>query len=260
MLSCRQEGKRKKEEAKDGGKNFGGWRAETAIMDFPKQRIILKELIPADLYLHSLGVAHTAYILAAHYGVNRREAYTAGLWHDYAKPCEAGDLLKKAAEINLDLDEITIMAGPVLHAFVGAAMLEKPGQPDNPELSGTGPASGVQTQQDKKNSSNFSNSLCSYFSRERLFNRSILNAVKLHTTGGPGMSMLEKIVYLADSIEPERDYPGVEEIRRAAFTDLNTALLKVLDNALRKVISRGNVIHPYTIAFRNELIKNSLKV
>lgn len=63
----------------------------------------------------------------------------------------------------------------------------------------------------------------------------ILNAVRFHTTGRPEMSLLEKIIYIADAIEPNRNYPGVDILRRIAEKDLDEACLRSLDNTIRYV-------------------------
>lgn len=75
----------------------------------------------------------------------------------------------------------------------------------------------------------------------------ILNAVSYHTTGRPGMSKLEKIIYIADAIEPNRDYPGVEQLRKAAFQDLDKACLMSLSNTIDFVTSKGNFLDEETI-------------
>jgi predicted HD superfamily hydrolase involved in NAD metabolism len=67
----------------------------------------------------------------------------------------------------------------------------------------------------------------------------ILNAVKFHTTGRAGMSLLEKVIFLADLIEPGRDYPGVEKIRNLAYKDLNKACLAAMENTLDYVTKKG---------------------
>lgn len=75
----------------------------------------------------------------------------------------------------------------------------------------------------------------------------ILNAVSYHTTGRPGMSKLEKIIYIADAIEPNRDYPGVEQLRKAAFQNLDKACLMSLSNTIEFVTANGNFLDEETI-------------
>ncbi len=68
------------------------------------------------------------------------------------------------------------------------------------------------------------------------------------------MSTLEKIIYIADYIEPGRDFPGVEELREITREDLDKGVLKGLENTILFVIKQGNLIHPLTIEARNFLI------
>ena len=83
----------------------------------------------------------------------------------------------------------------------------------------------------------------------------IINAVSYHTTGRAGMSTLEKVVYLADAIEPNRFYPGVDELRKAAYEDLDKACLMSLKNTARYVQSAGNYLDENTIFAKKYLEK-----
>ena len=82
----------------------------------------------------------------------------------------------------------------------------------------------------------------------------VLDAVKYHTLAKKDMSTLEKIIYIADYIEPGRDFPGVEELREITREDLDKGVLKGLENTILFVIKQGNLIHPLTIEARNFLI------
>jgi predicted HD superfamily hydrolase involved in NAD metabolism len=81
----------------------------------------------------------------------------------------------------------------------------------------------------------------------------VKNAIRYHTTGRVGMSDLEKVIILADAIEPGRRYPGVERIRELALRDLNTALAESFDNTLLYLIKTHQPIFPLTVMARNEL-------
>jgi predicted HD superfamily hydrolase involved in NAD metabolism len=81
------------------------------------------------------------------------------------------------------------------------------------------------------------------------------NAVRYHTSGRPGMSLLEKIVCLADAIEPGRKYPGVEQLRQIAETDLEEALARQLDGTIQFLIQRNQPLFPLTVLARNDLWK-----
>lgn len=75
----------------------------------------------------------------------------------------------------------------------------------------------------------------------------VLSAIRYHTTGRPSMNMLEKIIYLADATEPGRDYPGVEELRELARTNLDEAMMFALDRSLRTLLDRESLIDLDTV-------------
>ncbi|MGN0659821.1 MAG: bis(5'-nucleosyl)-tetraphosphatase (symmetrical) YqeK [Emergencia sp.] len=83
----------------------------------------------------------------------------------------------------------------------------------------------------------------------------ILNAVSYHTTGRPGMSLLEKIIYIADAIEPARNYPGVASLREAAWRDLDEACLLSLTRTIDYVTGQGNYLDTDTLDARDYFIQ-----
>jgi predicted HD superfamily hydrolase involved in NAD metabolism len=88
----------------------------------------------------------------------------------------------------------------------------------------------------------------------------ILNGIRYHTTGRPGMSLVEKIIFLADYIEPGRQFPGVDLVRNYAKIDIDKAILQALDNTICYLIERKQSIYPLTLLTRNsflELVKKS---
>ncbi len=183
-------------------------------MNIVKVRERLKNNTGEDLFIHSVGVEEMAFRLAVKYGVNSEKASIAGLLHDYAKSLSSERLCRIAVENNL-VDEITLQEPALLHAPVGAWLLEQ-------EL-------GIDDEE-------------------------ILEAVRMHTTGVAGMSLLAGIIYLADYIEPGRIHAGVKEIRKVAFSDLEKALLGAVNLTIKHLLERGKIIHPYSISFRNALI------
>ncbi|MBW6462920.1 MAG: bis(5'-nucleosyl)-tetraphosphatase (symmetrical) YqeK [Firmicutes bacterium] len=176
---------------------------------------LMQKILDGRLYRHCLGVAEAAETLACRFGADPGRAYVAGMVHDYGKRYSFQELINKAAELKLSLDRVTIRECKLLHAPVGAALVEL-------ELGITDPG--------------------------------IIKAVASHTTGRPGMTLLEKIIYLADYIEAGRRYEGVEKIRGAAINDLDGALLIAVNHALNSVIARGLLLHPCSVAFRNSLL------
>ncbi len=175
----------------------------------------LRKKLGNELFRHSVGVARMAALLARTHGEDEDLAYLAGLWHDCAKPLTAEHLRKKAVEFSLCPDEVTWRSPHLLHAPVGAVLAAKEAGIDD----------------------------------ER-----VLRAIEFHTTGKPGLGRFEQIIYLADAVEINRVYPGVRRLRKMAFHDLDGALLKVVTNAIKKVIQRGYLLHPLSAAFRNELL------
>jgi predicted HD superfamily hydrolase involved in NAD metabolism len=90
----------------------------------------------------------------------------------------------------------------------------------------------------------------------------VLDAVSFHTTGREGMSLLEKIIYVADAIEPSRNYPGVEEVRKAADADLDIACLLAMESTIHYVKDRGMTLDQDTeaaMAWINNIINGSRK-
>lgn len=85
--------------------------------------------------------------------------------------------------------------------------------------------------------------------------KDILSAIKYHTTGKEDMTILEKIVFIADIIEPGRDFEGLDDIKRALSKDLDLGLLKILDNNIMFLIKKSSIINPLSLKARNFLIK-----
>jgi predicted HD superfamily hydrolase involved in NAD metabolism len=84
----------------------------------------------------------------------------------------------------------------------------------------------------------------------------ILNAIKYHTVGRRNMTLIEKLIYIADAIEPLRNYPSVDEIRNKVENNLDEAILFEINNKLIHLINLGVVIHPNTIEMRNWLLES----
>lgn len=87
----------------------------------------------------------------------------------------------------------------------------------------------------------------------------ILTAVRWHSLGRAGMSLLERIVYIADYTEENRDFDGVEELRRAVDADLDDAILLSIERHLKILKQRGAAVHPNTILLRDDIILNRAK-
>ena len=154
----------------------------------------LKKNMDESRYEHTLGVMYTSAALAMRYECDLDKALLAGLMHDCAKCMPNAKKLKMAEKHGLEITEIEQKNPFMLHAKVGALLAEKKYDIEDPE---------------------------------------VLSAIRWHTTGKPDMTLLEKIVYVADYIEPKRDKaPNLKEIRKLAFVDLDRALLKILEDTL----------------------------
>lgn len=175
----------------------------------------LKEILDEKRYLHSLGTMEYAVKLAERFGEDVQKAMIAGLVHDVAKCLDKQQLLNCALKSGIVIDNIMRSQIELLH----------------------GPAG-------------------SYLARQ-LFgieDVDILNAIAYHTTGRENMSKLEKIIYVADLIEPSRQFEHVYRLREKSFEDLEKAVVMAMDNTLKYVIECGGLIHPNTIYARNWLI------
>ena len=178
----------------------------------------LIENIGQSRYNHVERVKDTATELAKIYGADIEEAKIAALLHDCAKYPQGTNLLKIVDEFDIILDDCTIKNHDLIHGPLGAKIAEI--------------EYGVK-------------------------NRNILEAIYYHTTGKENMNILEKIIYIADYIEPSRNFPGVEEIRKIAFENIDDAIFISINQTIRFLIDRNKLIHPNTIMARNYLMINS---
>ena len=153
----------------------------------------LKQTLSAKRYCHTMSVMYTAASLAMRYNENVESAMLAALLHDCARQLSFKEMLDLCKQHDLHISVHEQKTPALLHAKAGATLATvKYGVED-----------------------------------ER-----ILDAIRYHTTGKPAMNALEKIVFLADYIEPERQRVGLDEIRTLVFTNLNMGLLSVLKNSL----------------------------
>lgn len=176
----------------------------------------VKNMLTFDRFTHSLGVEKEAIKLGKRYGADIDKCRIAAIVHDCQKDLDDEKLIKRAIEYKIDIDKIQLNSPQLLHGPVGALYCkEKFGIEDE----------------------------------------DILNAVYYHTTGRENMSLLEKIIYIADIIEENRNYfPELESIRHEAYKNLDSALIMSADSTIAYVIKRRCLIHPLTIEFRNSLL------
>lgn len=176
----------------------------------------LKQTLSNHRYIHVLGVAATARKMALQYGADPDKAEVAGLLHDSAKEVPLKDMQKLAVKAFGDtLDPAIMAAGSLLHGYAAVTIAKDTYGLDDPDL---------------------------------------LASLAHHTTGAPHMSTLEKIVFVADYIEPSRDYDGVDELRQIAATDLDKAVLAGYDSTVGHLVEQDKPIFVGTVANRNAQI------
>jgi len=190
------------------------------LIEWEKHEVALRQLVKPQRFLHCKAVAEEAAVLAQKYGADIAKARLAGLLHDYARDVPEKELLRLAKNNDLVTHRVEEIYPVLLHGPVGALLVKR-------DL-------GVN-------------------------DAAVLKAISHHTTGAPGMALLEKIIYLADFIEPSRNFPGVENIRKLAEVNLDAAILEAMNSSLRYCIIKGSMIHPVTVEARNELIENTRK-
>lgn len=176
--------------------------------DRKKIRKKLEKSLDSKRYEHTLGVAYTASALAMSSGENPEKALLAGLLHDCAK-CMSNEKKIAVCEKNkIAITEIERQNPFLLHAKAGCYLAKK---------------------------------------QFHIHDTDVLNAILYHTTGRPRMSLLEKIIYIADYIEPGRKHaPNLSEVRKMAFQDLDAALLQILSDILGYLKSSNVPIDPMT--------------
>ncbi|MBQ1947737.1 MAG: bis(5'-nucleosyl)-tetraphosphatase (symmetrical) YqeK [Clostridia bacterium] len=178
----------------------------------------LQEHVKPKRIEHTFGVAETAREMAVRFGCDKEKAELAALMHDAAKYMPEDEAFSLCEQAGITLDTHTKNEPELLHAPAGAALAK----------------------------------ICFGVTDE-----DIINAVLYHTVGRCGMSVLEKIIYLSDIIEPTRKpFDGIETIRETAKHDLDQAVVQAMDSAMAYVIQKGGQVHPNTPLARDALLKN----
>lgn len=190
-------------------------------MNNEQYKEILQDRLTEKRYLHSLNVADSAKELALIYGCDPEKAYTVGLVHDCCKDEPAGLQLSYILENKVELTEYEINAAKLYHAISGRIFAEK---------------------------------------EFGITDEDMLNAIRYHTTGRKGMSLLEKVVFIADFISAERDYNGVDIMRKKAKRSLDEAIVEGLGFTIKDLITRNLVIHPDTVLAFNDAMINLQKI
>lgn len=173
-----------------------------------------KEQMPKSRWEHTERVKETAVALSTQLGIDPAPAIVASILHDYCKFWSSDALLMKLKGSDLPKDLLEYDK-ELWHGPVAAIVARE--------------EYGIEDQE-------------------------ILNAIQYHTSGRPHMSLLEKVIWLADYMEPGRSHPGVDEVRRLAEDDLDQAMLKALDHTILFLIQKGKKVYPLTLFTRNWLL------
>lgn len=183
-------------------------------MERDKALEIVKQQLTEHRYQHTLGVMETAIELAKRFGANQQKAELAAIFHDYAKFRPKNEMKQIIIEQNMSQD-LLLHNTELWHAPVGAYLVEF-------EV-------GIKDVE-------------------------VLDAIKYHTSGRIKMTLLEKIIFLADYIEPGRHFPGVVEVREVAGMDLDIALILSLRNTIQFLLGKTQAVYPDTILTYNALL------
>jgi len=184
-------------------------------MDYFEIKEKVRQMLPRERFEHSQNVADTAVELAEHHGANVEKASIAGILHDCAKEVSYEQAIEIFKKFGLVIDDITLNNPKLLHGPVGACMAQY-------ELG--------------------------------IVDTEILDAVWFHTTAKSNMNLLTKIIYIADFIEVGRTQEGVGELRKLAYSDIDSAIIAALGFSISKTIRSGSLVHPDSIHARNYLL------
>lgn len=183
-----------------------------------KMKRKVQEYLDRIRYEHTMGVMYTAAALAMRYDVDLQKALVAGLLHDCAKCISSEKKIKLCERNDIAISEAEQKNPGLLHAKLGAFIAKT--------------KYGVEDQE-------------------------ILDSITYHTTGRPAMTLLDKVVYIADYIEPNRtEAPNLDRIRHLAFEDIDACLYAILEDSLAYLQTKNEVIDPMTertyLYYKNE--------
>lgn len=186
-------------------------------MNIDNIRLSLQSRLNSNRFAHSVGVADTAALLADKFHVDKNKAYIAGLLHDCARQFDDSELITQAELRNIPIGEVERNIPLLLHPYIGAALISELYDIHDLEIS---------------------------------------QAIYRHTVGAVNMTSLDKIIYVADIIEPHRNFPAVDSLRTlAAHSDnLDYITLSVMNQSITFVLQKNSLLHPDTVAARNFLL------
>ena len=191
-------------------------------MEYKEIENDVKSVLSEYRFIHSLGVAKKAIELAKIYGVQEEIAKKVGIAHDIAKEMTDEEMIEYAKANNIRIDEIETVKPSLLHGKIGADIAAK----------------------------------------KFGFTQDMINAIKWHTTGRENMSMLEKIIYVADKTEENRKGTrfNLEKSRELSTQNIDETLIFLMNEFITYNVKNEWLIHPETIKARNDLLLNEGKI
>ena len=175
---------------------------------------LVKGRLSHKRYKHTVNVKNKAVELARRYGADEEKAALAALLHDSAKELPQEEMLQIFSDNAIMAKNAASRPTPVWHGIAAAILCATQWGVTDPE---------------------------------------ILSAIECHTTGKADMTLLEKIIYMADATSAERDYPGVDRLRQEEMQDLDLALLHSLQQSIAFVKKKGGKLDPQTVAACEDL-------
>lgn len=185
---------------------------EVKLLSVEEIKKYLKENLKESRYNHTLGVCEIALELAELNGVSKEKAEIAALAHDVAKNLSKEEMMKIIKDNNIILSNVAKENMNLWHSIIAPIVAEE---------------------------------------KLGITDEDILDAVRWHTTGKEDMSVLTKIIYIADMIEPGRSFPGLEDIRKETFEDLDKGVYTGLTHSIQFLLSKNLLIDENTIKARN---------
>lgn len=181
----------------------------------------MEKQLDSSRYKHTLGVMYTASSMAMRYDANIQNALLAGLLHDCAKCIPNPKKLKLCINNQININDVEKKNPGLLHAKLGAFLAK---------------------------------------TKYGIDDKEVLSAITWHTTGKPNMSLLDKIIYIADFIEPGRiELPNMKKVRKLAFEDIDECLFQILSDSLiyfqKKNVPIDSMTEKTYIYYKNELGK-----
>ncbi|MDX8045904.1 bis(5'-nucleosyl)-tetraphosphatase (symmetrical) YqeK [Gracilibacillus sp. S3-1-1] len=187
-------------------------------MEQKKALKIVEKQLTKKRYDHTVRVMETALDLAAHYELDTKKVELAAIFHDYAKYRNPEEMKRWIIEEKLPQDLLDYHP-ELWHGPVGSKMIEREIGIGDPEIQ---------------------------------------SAIYWHTTGKRNMSLFEQVIFIADYIEPGRDFPGVDEVREVVYKDIDQACWTAARNTIQFLMSKNQPIYPDTFQLYNEKLGRNM--